>query len=158
MSREKLEQLVEAIYVSGLWASYGDAAKAAGYGSAARAVANVNWQFSRSRLGRADGTSESEDADRNKDWIAQHHKHMRIGAAFGYVEGVPRSQSLRLTVPELLMLLGELPSSPVLRAKVHDRLDMLLAAADRAEEQGEPHLDDLWEAVDEARALLTRLY
>lgn len=158
MSAEKLERLVDAIYVSGLWASYGDAAKAADYGSAARAVANINWKFSRSRLGRADGTTQSEDSEKNKDWIADHPTHMRVGEAFGYVEGVPRPQRLRLTVPELLMLLGEMPSSPALRAKVHDQLDVLLAETDRAQARGDERVDELWHAVEESRALLARLY
>jgi hypothetical protein len=154
MSREKLERLVDAVFLSGLWASYGDASVAAGYGNAARAVAKINWSFSRSRLGRADGTSDGESPEQTRHWLAAHRDRVRVGEAFGYVAGAPRPQSLRLTVPEMLMLLGELDSTAAFRLRVQDRIDVLVRAAEQADTRGDPIAQVLWDTADEARALL----
>ncbi len=148
-----LTEVNEVLYVSGLWASYGTVAEALGRPGAARAIANENWAQGRGRISRADGVAESEDREKELAWRATHADVMHVHRAFGYPEDRPAPQELAVTVPELLMLLGEMPTSAGLRLKLGQRLDTLLAAADRA------GFDDdvLWTAVDDLRALIARL-
>jgi hypothetical protein len=148
-----LTSINEVLHISGLWTNYGTVADVLGRPGAARALANENWGQSRGRIARADGMPESEDQDREQAWRDTHVDEMRVHTAFGYVFDKPWPQDWWVGVSELQMLLGEMPSSAALRIKVGKRLDTLLAAADKAGYDD----DVLWTAVDELRALITRV-
>lgn len=145
----RTDHAVRVITNSGLWASFGDAAKV--IGTAPRALANDMWD-SDCVLARADGTVESEDAEKEARWVESHPEAVRRDAAFGYRMGRPRPQELRLTPSEIRMLLGEMECTAALRIRLNDQLDHLLLEADRGEDEV------VWNAVDELRALLKRMY
>lgn len=148
-----LTEVNEALFVSGLWAAYGTVAETLGKPGAARAIANENWGQGRGRISRADGVAESEDREKELAWRETHADVMHVHRAFGYADDRPAPMEWVVTVPELMMLLGEMPTSAGLRIKLGKRLDELLVVADRAGYQDEV----LWAAVDDLRALIARL-
>lgn len=55
------------------------------------------------------------------------------------------------------MILGTRESSAQFRMRLNERLDTLLAHADRLDAE-DPHYDAVWNAVDNLRDMFARLY
>lgn len=122
MDVDKTAELGATIRTSGLWASYGDAADALGAGRGARAVSSVDWDVP-GRFARATGAPDEIEGDRTEEQLATDAETARINSVFGY-DKKPWSKELRLTLPQLRMLLGDEPSDAALRLRLWARLDV----------------------------------
>jgi hypothetical protein len=130
---DKIAELGATVQTSGLWASYGDAANAAGAGRGARAISNVDWDVP-GRFARATGAPDPIEGERSEEKTAFDAENARIDAVFGY-DRKPWSKELRLTVAQLRMLLGEEPSDAALRLRIWSRLDVAEKRGTRADVQ-----------------------
>ena len=130
---DRIAELGATVQISGLWASYGDAANAAGAGRGARAISNVDWDVP-GRFARATGAPDPIEGERTDEHAVIDAETRRIDTIFGY-DKKPWSKELRLTVAQLRMLLGEDPSDAALRLRLWARLDVAEKRGTRADVQ-----------------------
>ncbi len=130
---DRIAELGATVQISGLWASYGDAANAAGAGRGARAISNVDWDVP-GRFARATGAPDPIEGERSDEQAVIDAETRRIDTIFGY-DKKPWSKELRLTVAQLRMLLGEDPSDAALRLRLWARLDVAEKRGTRADVQ-----------------------
>jgi hypothetical protein len=140
-----------------MWMSYSDAAPFLGYRHA-RPMANANWDPQVwTHLAKVDGTYLAENPERNHVFERDNGDLIAIIRAFGYDFPKPKPLAWRLSPEELRMLLGVRQSTAQFRMRLNERLDALLANADRLD-GNDPHYDAVWDAVDNLRGMLARLY
>lgn len=133
MANDRERRLLEAVFVSGLWASYGDVAELLGTG--ARAYAMGTWNRpGRSRLARQNGDSWSTDIEKERRYQAMDRNRDAdaVSVAFGYdmrIGGRPFPQKWRATVSDMRMLLGEQVATSALKERVEARREWLRKAS-----------------------------
>lgn len=152
-----VQEVRRAILYSGLWMSYSDAAPFLGHRHA-RPTANANWDPDVwTHLAKVDGTYLADNAQRNHVFERDNGDLIAVIRALGYEFPDPKPLAWRMSPTELRMLLGIQGSSAQFRIRLNERLDTLLASADRLDGD-DPHYDAVWDAVDTLRGMLARLY